>query len=166
MEIFENKKKLVGLRAVLVCAESDSLQCQPARSWTPRSVSLRRVQLPAVLANFGFADISIFNSVQCQPPRSLTPCRLYNTAQSRIFELRILIPPLKRIFKINHFSLFIRVPDGFDLLNKKNGKKSCDTAPLRLNIVSILTMRDYKCFLILASSRSRNKLCHGRSFQC
>ena len=32
---------------------------------TPRSVSLRRVRLRTVLANFGFADISIFDFAQC-----------------------------------------------------------------------------------------------------
>ena len=57
-------------------------------------VRLRRVRHRAVIANFGFVNISIFDSAQCQPAQSLTV--------------------RKRTFKQNHFSLFIRGQDEFD----------------------------------------------------
>ena len=66
----------------------DSAQCQPAQSPTPRSVSMRRVRLPAVLA------CTESDSPQCQPAQSPTP--------------------QKQTFKQNHFSLFIRGTDGLD----------------------------------------------------
>ena len=56
------------LRTVLGCAESDSARCQPARSPTPCSVSLRRVRHRAELA------CTKSDTVQCQPARSPTPC--------------------------------------------------------------------------------------------
>ena len=49
----DNQAKLVLLKHLFledIREISDSVQCKPARSRTPRSVSLRRVQLRAVLA--------------------------------------------------------------------------------------------------------------------
>ena len=65
----------------------------PAQSLTPHSVSLHGVRLRAVLANFGFRDISISNCAES----------LISRISSR-----------KRIFEQNHFRLFIRGSDGFD----------------------------------------------------
>ena len=51
---------------VSLCAESDSRQCDTARSGTPRSVILRRVQLGAV------SHCVESDSAQCDIARSLT----------------------------------------------------------------------------------------------
>ena len=51
-------------------AESSSAVCIIL---TPRSVSLRGVWLLAVLANFGFANISMSDSAQCYLAQSPTP---------------------------------------------------------------------------------------------
>ena len=110
---FWKSKKLVWLRPVLACAESDFAQCkrifdfQSFQFLTPHSVSLSGVWLCAVLA-CGESD-----SVQA------------NTAESQWFCLCL----RETNFKQNHFSLFSRGPDGFHP-EIKNDKKSCDIAPL------------------------------------
>ena len=92
MEIFENRK---------ICL-------------TPRSVSLRRVRLRAVLANFGFANISIFDSAQA------------NTARSRIFR--------EFLRENEHLSkTILACLSGVQMASIHEIKKcqiSCDTAPL------------------------------------
>ena len=49
------------------CCRQNSAQCQPARSQIPRSISLRRVRLRAVLATFRFSENLVVDSAQCQP---------------------------------------------------------------------------------------------------
>ena len=77
----------------------------------PCRVSLRGVRLCAGLA------CTESNSTQCQPILNLRTFQFSttqaNTARSRIFP----ISPRKRTFMQNHFSLFIRGPDGFDSWN-------------------------------------------------
>ena len=56
------------LRAVLVCAESDSGHFwifEKLNSLTPRSVSHHVVQLYAVIVNLGFLQIKSSDSAQC-----------------------------------------------------------------------------------------------------
>ena len=67
------------------------------------------------------------------------------------------ISPQKRTFKQNHFSLFIRGPDGFDSWNKKKCQKSRDTAPLKCYISTPYTTVLYTYNKIFSLKRCRAK---------
>ena len=54
------------------------------------------------------------NSAQCLPAWSLTPRSVSLRGINSVESLILRISPQKRIFKRNHFNLFIRGPDGLD----------------------------------------------------
>ena len=86
-----------------------SAQCDTRQSRTPQS---RKI-------NFFFLKIQ---NMAYTAPR-LTP-RSVIMRGVEFFELSILISSWKRIFKHNHFSLFIRGPDGVDSWKKWRSKIS------------------------------------------
>ena len=97
------------------CSRQNSAQCwslldfRKIKFSTPCSVSLPGVQLCAVLA---LLDLRIF---QFLTPRSVSLRRVRLRTVLACAELNFSrISPRKQTFKRNHFSLFIRGPDGFD----------------------------------------------------
>ena len=99
-------------------AKTAPKQYHTAGSPTRRSITLRGVRLHTVLDNVGFLDISISRLRQCDTARNRTRCSVILCGVRLGAVSHCAESHFSRIFRRNHFRLFIRDPNGFDSWKK------------------------------------------------